>query len=68
MESLFDELLEAYKATHVSINGKEVQIECTKIWQDLRKEKKNGPAVKAGLANLSLINGKGKVKNLQRDR
>ena len=51
MESLFNELLEASKATHVSINGKEVQMECWNIWRDFKKEKKNGPVLKAGLAN-----------------
>ena len=53
MESLFNELLEAYKATHVSINGKGVQMECSKIWRDLKKDKKVGPALKAELANLA---------------
>ena len=42
-------------------------MECSKIWRDFKKEEKNGPALKAGLANRA-DQWKGKVKNLQRDR
>ena len=40
MEKLFNKLLIVYKKTHVTINGQQAQIECSKIWREIKKGKK----------------------------
>ena len=30
-----------YKQTHVSINGQQAQIECSKLWREIKKGKEN---------------------------
>ena len=39
MEKLFNKLLIVYKKTHVTINGQQAQIECSKIWREIKKGK-----------------------------
>ena len=39
MEKLFNKLLIVYKKAHVTINGQQVQIECSKIWREIKKGK-----------------------------
>ena len=39
MEKLFNKLLIVYKKTHVSVNGQQAQIECSKIWREIKKGK-----------------------------
>ena len=39
MEKLFNKLLIVYKKTHVIINGQQAQIECSKIWREIKKGK-----------------------------
>ena len=41
MEKLFNKLLIAHKKTHVTINGQQAQIECSKIWREIKKGKKD---------------------------
>ena len=45
MEKLFNKLLIVYKKTHVTINGQQTQIECSKIWREIKKGK-NDPETK----------------------
>ena len=40
MEKLFNKLLIVYKKTNVTINGQQAQIECSKIWREIKKRKK----------------------------
>ena len=37
MEKLFNKFLTVYKKTHVTINGQQAQIECSKIWREIKK-------------------------------
>ena len=39
MEKLFNKLLIVYKKTHVTINGQQARIECSKIWREIKKGK-----------------------------
>ena len=39
MEKLFNKLLTVYKKAHVTINGKQAQIECSKIPREIKKGK-----------------------------
>ena len=39
MEKLFNKLLIVCKKTHVTINGQQAQIECFKIWREIKKGK-----------------------------
>ena len=41
MENLFNKLLIVYKKTHVTTNGQQAQIECSKIWHEIKKGKNN---------------------------
>ena len=39
IEKLFNKLLIIYKKTDVTINGQQAQIECSKIWREIKKGK-----------------------------
>ena len=41
MTDLFDEFLTTYKQTPVSVNGQQAQIECSRIWREVKKGKDN---------------------------
>ena len=41
MTDLFDTFLTTYKQTHVSVNGQQVQIECLRLWREIKKGKGN---------------------------
>ena len=44
MTDLFDKFLATYKQTHVSVNGQQAQIECSRPWREIKKEKENAAA------------------------
>ena len=37
MTDLFDKFLTTYKQTHVSVNGQQAQIECSRLWREIKK-------------------------------
>ena len=41
MTDLFDKFLTTYKQTHVSVNGQQTQIECSRLWREIKKGKEN---------------------------
>ena len=45
MTDLFDKFLTMYKQTHVSVNGQQVQIDCSRIWREIKKGKENTATV-----------------------
>ena len=38
---LFDKFLTTYKLKHVSVNGQKAQIECSRLWHEIKKGKEN---------------------------
>ena len=64
MESLSNELLEAYKATHVSINGKGVQMECSKIWRDLKKREEEWSGLEGRISQSLADQWKRQIKKM----
>ena len=53
MTDLFDKFLTTYKETHVSVNGQQAQIECSRQWREIKKGKEND-ATKSGAQKLML--------------
>ena len=53
MTDLFDEFLTTYKQTHASVNGQQAQIECSRIWREVKKGKDNA-ATKSEAQKLML--------------
>ena len=53
MTDLFDKFLTTYKHTYVSVNGKQMQIECSTIWHKAKKGKENA-ATKSKAQTLML--------------
>ena len=53
MTDLFDEFLTTYKQTPVSVNGQQAQIECSRIWREVKKGKDNA-ATKSEAQKLML--------------
>ena len=51
MTDLLDKFLTTYKQTHVSVNGQQAQIECSRLWREIRKGKENA-ATKSEAQNL----------------
>ena len=41
MTYLFDKLLTTYKQTYVSVNGQQAQIECLRLWREMKERKQN---------------------------
>ena len=41
MADFFDKILTTYKQTHVGLNGQQVQIECSRLWREIKKGKEN---------------------------
>ena len=41
MADFYDKFLTTYKQTHVSVNGQQAQIECSKLWREIKKGKQN---------------------------
>ena len=41
MTYLFDKFLTTYKQTHAGVNGKQAQIECSRLWREIKKGKQN---------------------------
>ena len=41
MTDLFDKFLTTYKQTHVSVNGQQAQIKCSRLWREVKKGKEN---------------------------
>ena len=41
MTDLFDKLVTTYKQTHVSVNGQQAQIECSRLWREINNGKEN---------------------------
>ena len=39
MTYLFDKLLTTYKQTYVSVNGQQAQIECLRLWREMKERK-----------------------------
>ena len=39
MTDLFDMFLTTYKQTHISVNGQQAQIECSRLWCEIKKGK-----------------------------
>ena len=39
MTDLFDKFLTIYKETHVSINGQQVQTECSRLWREMKEKR-----------------------------
>ena len=53
MTDLLHKFLATYKQTHVSVNGQQAQIECSRLWREIRKGKEN-PATKSEAQKLML--------------
>ena len=53
MTYLFDKFLTTYKQTHVSVNGQPAQIECSRLWSEIKKVKGNA-ATKSEAQKLML--------------
>ena len=53
MTDLFNEFLTTYKQTPVSVNGQQAQIECSRIWREVKKGKDNA-ATKSEAQKLML--------------
>ena len=45
MTDLFDKFLTTHKQTHVSVNGQQAQIECSRLWREIKKGKENNATV-----------------------
>ena len=41
MTDLFDKFLTTYKQTHVSVKGQQAQVECSRLWREIKKGKVN---------------------------
>ena len=41
MTDLFDKFLTTQKQTHVSVNRQQAQIECSRLWREIKKGKEN---------------------------
>ena len=41
MKNLCDKFLTTYKQTHVGVNGQQAQIECSRLWHEIKKGKEN---------------------------
>ena len=41
MTDLFGKFLTTYKQTHVSVNGQQAQIKCSRLWREVKKGKEN---------------------------
>ena len=53
MTDSFDKFFTTYKQTHVSVNGKQAQIECSRLWREIKKGKENA-ATKSETQKLML--------------
>ena len=53
LTDLFDKFLTTHKKTHVSINGQQTQIQCSRLWREIKKEKQNA-ATKSEAQKLML--------------
>ena len=53
MTDLYDKFLTTYKQTHVSVNGQQAQIECSRLWREIKKGKENA-ATKSEAQKLML--------------
>ena len=53
MTDLFDKFLTTQKQTHVSVNGQQAQIECSRLWREIKKGKENA-ATKSEAQKLML--------------
>ena len=69
MEDLFSTFLTAYKQTHVSVNGQQAQIDCSRLWREIKKGKDDN-STKSEVQNVMLqwkVNakkpGKGSIVN-----
>ena len=67
MTDLFDKFLITYKQARVSVNGQQAQIECSRLWHEIKKEKENA-ATKSEAQKLMLqwkmnvkVPGKGSI-------
>ena len=38
---LLDKFLTTYKQTHISVDGQQAQIKCSKLWREIKKGKQN---------------------------
>ena len=39
--NLFGKFLTTYKQTHVSVNGQQARIECSRLWREIKKATEN---------------------------
>ena len=53
MTDLFDKFLTTQKQTHVSVNRQQAQIECSRLWREIKKGKENA-ATKSEAQKLML--------------
>ena len=53
MTDLFERFLTTYQQTHVSVNVQQVQIECSRLWREIKKGKENA-ATKSEAQRLML--------------
>ena len=53
LTDLFDKFLTTYSQTRVSVNGQEAQIECSRLWREIKKGKENA-ATKSEAKKLML--------------
>ena len=53
MADLYDKFLTTNKQTHVSVNGQQAQIECSRLWREIKKGKENA-ATKSEAQKLML--------------
>ena len=54
MSDFFDRFLTTYNQTHVSVNGQQAQIECSRLWIEIKKGKENA-ATKPEAQKLMLL-------------
>ena len=54
MTDLFDKFLTTHKQTHVSVNGQQAQMECSRLWREIKKGKENTATV-SNKVSYSLI-------------
>ena len=55
---MLDKFLTTYKQTHISVDGQQAQIECSRLWREIKKGKQNA-ATKSEAKNLK----KGSIVN-----
>ena len=67
MTDLFDKFLTRYRQTQVSVKGQQAQIECSRLWREIKKGKENA-ATKSEAQKLMLqckmnVKCRGKVQS-----